>query len=110
MLDIILIYNLVVFINDTKNEASVYKMRLRRIMSNYGSYIQKITNEYDVEGRQILEIKSFEDLLQIKETINMPILMQERENAMETFFFIGTDRVVYIYELKVGTQRKKRIQ
>ena len=65
-LDITLGVKLAIFINDTKNEENIYKMRLRKIMSNYGSYIQKMNNEYEIGTRQILEIKSFEDLLQIK--------------------------------------------
>lgn len=108
ILDILLIIKLVFFINDTKNEKAVYNMRLRKIMSNYGSYIQKLNNEFDFEGRQILEIKSFEDLLQVKETINKPILMTEKILAMETYFFIPSDDDnVYIYELKVGNLRSK---
>ena len=108
ILDIILIAKLVIFINDTKNETAVYNMRLRKIMSNYGSYIQKLNNEFDFEGHQILEIKSFEDLLQIKETLNKPILMTERTLAMETYFFIPSDDNCYIYELKAGNLIKNR--
>ena len=108
ILDVILIIKLIIFINDTKNEKSVYNMRLRKIMSNYGSYIQKLNNEYDFYGRQILEIKSFEDLLQIKETLNKPILMTEKTIAMETYFFIPSEDNVYIYELKAGNLRKNR--
>jgi hypothetical protein len=110
IIDIILIVKLRIFIKDTKNEKAVYNMRLRKIMSNYGSYIQKLNNEYnfDFERYQILEIKSFEDLLQVRETINKPILMTEKTLAMETYFFIPSDNDVYIYELKAGNLRKSR--
>lgn len=108
IIDIILIIKLVIFIKDTKDEKSVYNMRLRKIMSNYGSYIQKLNNEFDFEGHQILEVKSFEDLLQIKETLNKPILMTEKSLAMETYFFIPSDDNCYIYELKAGNLRKRR--
>lgn len=108
IIDIISIIKLVIFINDTKNEKAVYNMRLRKIMSNYGSYIQKLNNEFDFDGHQILEIKSFEDLLQIKETLNKPILMTEKSLAMETYFFIPSDDNCYIYELKAGNLRKNR--
>lgn len=108
ILDIISIIKLIFFINDTKNEKAVYKMRLRKIMSNYGSYIQKLNNEYDFKNHQILEIKSFEDLLQIKDTLNKPILMTEKALAMETFFFIPSEENVYVYELNAGNLRKTR--
>lgn len=110
VIDICLVLNLVIFIKDTKDEKSIYNMRLKRIMSNYGSYIQKLNNEFDFEGYQILEIKSFEDLLQIKESINLPILMTEKPLAMETYFFIPSDKNVYIYELKAGHLSRNRIR
>lgn len=108
IIDIILITKLIIFIKDTKDEKSVYNMRLRKIMSNYGSYIQKLNNEYDFEERQILEVKSFEDLLQIKETLNKPILMTEKKIVMETYFFIPNEDSTYVYELKTGNLRKNR--
>ena len=108
IIDIILIVKLVIFIKDTKDEKAVYEMRLRKIMSNYGSYIQKLNNEFDFRDKQILEIKSFEDLLQVRETINKPILMTEKSLAMETYFFIPAEDNVYVYELKAGNLREKR--
>ena len=107
LIDIGLIVKLVIFIKDTKDEKAVYNMRLRKIMSNYGSYIQKLNNEFDFEGYQILEIKSFEDLLQIKETLSKPILVTEKELAMETYFFVQNDSTCYIYELKAGNLREQ---
>lgn len=108
LLDIFLIYKLVRFMKDTKDQKSVYKMALRKIMANYGSYIQKLNNELTFDDCQLLEIKSFEDLLQIRETINKPILMTEKASVMETYFFIPNDKDVYVYEFKVGNLRKRR--
>ena len=108
VIDIILVIKLIIFIKDTKNEKAIYNMRLRKIMSNYGSYIQKLNNEFEFDGYQILEIKSFEDLLQVRETINKPILMTEKSIVMETYFFIPSEKSVYIYELKAGNLRKNK--
>jgi len=107
-LDIFLVIKLAIFIKDTESEKAVYNMRLRKIMSNYGSYIQKLYNEFEFDTYQILEIKSFEDLLQIRETINKPILMTEKSLAMETYFFIPCDKNVYIFELKAGNLKATR--
>lgn len=108
IVDIILVTKLLIFIKDTKDEKAVYNMRLRKIMSNYGSYIQKLYNEYDFDKYQILEIKSFEDLLQVRETINKPILMTEKKLAKETYFFIPSENDIYVYELKAGNLRKSK--
>jgi len=108
IIDIILVIKLLIFIKDTKDEKAVYNMKLRKIMSNYGSYIQKLYNEYNFDKYQILEIKSFEDLLQVRETINKPILMTEKTLAKETYFFIPCENDVYVYELKAGNLRKSK--
>lgn len=108
--EIVLVVKLIIFIKDTKDEKSVYNMRLRKIMSNYGSYIQKLNNEFDFRDYQVLEIKSFEDLLQVRETISMPIFMTEKEVAMETYFFIQREDNVYVYELKAGFLRRNRLR
>lgn len=108
LVDFVLIRKLTRFRKDTENEKSLYNMKLRKIMMSYSSYIQKIGNEYEFGNRQILDVKVFEDLLQIRETINRPILMTETEDAMGTYFFIVTEDVVYIYELKAGNLKQKR--
>ena len=105
-IDVILIIKLLLFILGTKDEKGIYNIRLKRIMSNYGSYIQKINNEFDFSDNQILEVKSFEDLLQIKETLNEPILMTDKLSAMETYFFIPNGKNIYVYELKMNNLRK----
>lgn len=108
LIDIYLIIKLIIFIKDTKDEKSIYNMRLRKILSNYGSYIQKVKNEFEFDGYQILEIKSFEDLLQIREVINKPIFMVEKSLAMETYFFITCENYICIYELNAGNLRKAK--
>lgn len=108
IIELLLIVNLVIFVKDTKDEKTVYQMLLRKIMSNFGSYIQKLYNEFDFTGYQILEVKSFQDLLQIKDNLNTPILMTEMLPAMETYFFITNEKICYMYELKAGNFKRNR--
>lgn len=104
---IVMAIRLKVFIKDTESEDSLYRMKLRKIMMSYSSYIQKIDSEYSFEGKQIIEIKLFEDLLQLRETLNKPVLMVEKENAKETYFFVPADNTIYLYELNPGELTKK---
>jgi len=96
------------FIRDTESEIALYEMKLRKIMTSYSSYVQKISNEFKFGDRQILEVRLFEDLLQIRETINKPILMLEGEEAMDTYFFIASDDTTYLYELKPGSYKRNK--
>lgn len=96
------------FIKDTESEIALYEMKLRKIMTSYSSYVQKISNEYYFGDRQILEVRLFEDLLQIRETINKPILMLEGDVAMDTYFFIASDDTIYLYELQPGSYKRNK--
>lgn len=98
---------LYIFVNDTKDEVTVYKMKIKKILLNYDSYIQKIENVFDYEGHQVIEMKTFEDLLQVRDTISEPILMIEK--AKETDFIIPSKgNVVYIFKLKVKSLNKDK--
>ena len=52
----------------------VYKLELKKILSNYGSYIQKINNGFNLDKYEVIEIDKFNDILEIRETIQEPIL------------------------------------
>lgn len=102
ILTIMIIIELFIFMGSTKDDISIYKNKIKKILMNYDSYIQKINNEFNFEKYQQLEMKSFEDLLQIRDTINEPILMIEDETAQETSFLIPSKaEVMYIYKLRL---------
>jgi len=99
---------LYIFVNDTKDEVTLYKMKIKKILLNYDSYIQKIDNVFDYEGYQVVEMNTFEDLLQVRDTISEPILMVEK--VKETDFLIPSKgNVAYIFKLKVkGSNKDKK--
>ena len=93
---------LVVFIYITRNEDINYSIKIKRILSAYRSFIQRITNEFDSEGYQILYVSTFNEMLGIRDTIQSPILMNENEDKTRTLFFIPTNtKILYIHEIKV---------
>jgi len=109
ILIIMIIIELCIYTKDTKDDTAVYKMRIKKLMQNYGSYIQKMNNEFDYEGYQQLEMKTFEDLLQIRDTISEPILMVEKKKEEETDFLVPTkSNVIYVYKLRKKDIKKER--
>lgn len=106
IIDIILVIKLARFIYDTQNEKTIYRMKVRKILSNYGSYIQKINKEFDFEGYQSIELDSFERLLQIRDIKQEPILMLERKE--EAYFMLPTQsKLIYMFELNSGNTKKR---
>jgi len=92
----------VAFILLTRNTDINYTRRVGKIVSNYKSYIQKITNPFDREGYQLLVVDSFQELLEIRDTIQSPILMNENEDKTCTTFMIPTNtKLLYVFEIKV---------
>lgn len=93
---------LYVYINNTKDDLSRYKTKVKKILQNYNSYIQKTDKDFNFKGYQEIEMETFEDLLQIRDTISKPILMIEIKENKETDFLIPcSEKVVYIYKFKI---------
>ena len=102
-LDVLLALLLFVFLHLTKNEDITYASKIRRILRSYGSFIQRMEGEFDYEGYQSVMIKSFTELLGIRDTIQSPVLMSENHDETMTRFLIPTSnaRILYVFEIKV---------
>lgn len=99
---IIMSIKLYKYINKTKTKLSVYKKELKKILNNYGTYIQKINNSFSLRGYQVLKVAEFNDLLEIRDTIEQPILMVSNEDNLGTFFIIPSNtKLLYVYGLRV---------
>ncbi len=102
VLDVLGIGFFVFFVYKTRNTHINYLNKVKKIVNNYKSYIQEISNEFNIEGYQILNIKTFTEMLEIRDTIQSPILMNENEDGTCTRFVIPTDtKLLYVFELKI---------
>jgi hypothetical protein len=90
------------FMHLTKNEDITYTAKVRKLVSAYSSYIQRMEGEFDDEGYQILMIKTFNEMLGIRDTIQAPILMTEnRDKTMSRFLIPTNTKLLYVFEIKV---------
>ena len=101
-IDGLLIIVLIAFVFLTRNEDINYAIKVRKLVSSYRSYIQQISNGFDTNGYQILMVKTFTEMLGIRDTIQSPILMSENADQTCTQFIIPTNtKILYLYEVKV---------
>lgn len=112
---LIITYKMIKYIVKTRTAENIYQKKLKKILNNYGSYIQTLGNNVDFTKYQMLHINTFEDMLEISETISQPILMKENSEKTGAYFLILTNsKVVYVYRLKVETieedLKKERIK
>ena len=102
VVDALLILLLVAFIYFTRTADITYTARVKKILSQYKSYIQKIKNLFETQGYQVILVETFDELLEIRDTIQAPILMYENEDKTCAKFMIPTDsKLLYLFEIKV---------
>ena len=102
VVDILAVLLLLAFICLTRTPDITYATRVKKILSQYKSYIQKINNMFDHSGYQKIFVDTFDEMLEIRDTIQAPILMHENEDKTCTKFLIPTDsKLLYVYEIKV---------
>jgi len=90
------------YMHFTKNEDITYTAKVRKLVNAYSSYIQRMEGEFDDQGYQILPIKTFNEMLGIRDTIQAPILMTENKDQTMSRFLIPTNtKLLYVFEIKV---------
>lgn len=93
---------LVLYILRTRDRHIDYARRVGKILSSYKSYIQKINNPFDASGYQVLNVDTFPELLEIRDTLQMPILMYEDEDKTCSEFIIAAcNGLLYRHEISV---------
>lgn len=102
VVDVILLLILVAFICLTRTDDITYTARVKKIVSQYKSYIQRIKNVFDMSAYQVVIVDTFDEMLEIRDTIQAPILMHENEDKTCAKFIIPTDnKLLYLFEIKI---------
>ena len=100
--DLLAIIILVLYIFLSIDKHIDYARKVKKLVSDYDSYIQQILTPFDFSGYQVLKMNSFKGLLEIRDTVQSPLLMYENEDKTCSQFFITTaEKVLYLYEIAV---------
>jgi hypothetical protein len=100
--DLFFILFLVAFIYLTRTEDITYTARVKKILTQYKSYIQRINNLFNTSGYQVILVNTFDEMLEIRDTIQAPILMHENADKTCAKFIIPTDsKLLYLFEIKI---------
>ena len=122
-IDAFFIYKMVKYIYHTRTAETIYDIELKRILNYYHSYIQRIRNNIDLKngnmlqidndviykGCQYFKLESFNDMLEIRDSLNAPILMSSNDTNTATYFIIldVNNKAVYTYGLRVTDIKKQ---
>lgn len=111
ILDLCLIIITIRYEIKTRTAENIYERELKKILNNYSSYIQTLGDDFDFKSYQLLKVDTFNDMLEIRDTIKQPILMKENKDKTGAYFVIPSNtKILYVYRLKVcnikkGTQK-----
>ena len=94
---------LVRYVVVTRTAEDIYQKELKKILNNYHSYIQKINNQFNLSMYEKLKVDTFTDMLEIRDTLQQPILMVENSSKDGVYFIIPSNtKILYTYCLKVS--------
>lgn len=107
IIDVIFIILLIVYIIKNRTAKDIYDKELKKILNNYHSYIQKVNDKFDLRGYQALKVDTFTDMLEIRDTLQQPILMVENNESKGVYFIIPSNtKILYMYGLKLSDIKK----
>ena len=101
ILDALLVIILLIFILCTHDDNIDYETKVNRVLRNYKSYIQKVNNQVQAQGYQVLRVDTINELLEIRDTLQKPILFTENEDKTTSKFFILTEQIMYVFKIEV---------
>jgi hypothetical protein len=111
VVDVLAIALLAAFVYFTRTEDITYTARVKKILSQYKSYIQKINNLFEMSGYQVIMVDTFDEMLEIRDTIQAPILMYENGDKTCAKFIIPTDsKLLYLYQIKIDGYTEPEIE
>jgi hypothetical protein len=79
------------------NVKNDYQVALNRILKNYGDIVAEVVSPVETDYMKIIDVKNFDQLIDIEEEIRMPILFYETIPGQEGEFVILFDNMVYRY-------------
>ena len=117
VVDVLAIIYVVYWVIVNRDNETKYIKKLEKIKRDYSRYISETIITERVEDMMLTRslrievIKKFEDLLDIRDSLNKPILFHEERPNEEAVFYILTDRIGYLYIMRADDfkdEKKKK--
>lgn len=102
--------NLVRYISDTRSAEKMYDDEMKKILFDYKSYIQKITDLLDYNDYKVINVETFKELMGMREELQSPILMYQEKNIRRTIFLMVNQNLLFQFILDSNLIREKLIE
>lgn len=114
LVDICVIICVIVWVIRNRDNQTLYNKKLDRILKDYERYIcetvitQRVEDMMKTRSLRIELVKSFEDLIDVRDNLGKPILFHEERPGEEAIFYILSDKVGYIYLMRQEDMKKDK--
>lgn len=105
IIDIIAIVNLTIYLNKIFGKKSEYEKTLDKLLKDYDRLIVESPTVVNDNRYNVIIVKSFEELLDVRDNLKMPIIFNEIKPKCESWFYIKEENDLYLYVLssnKIG--------
>lgn len=77
-----------------------YKAELNRILKSCDEKIVKLSRSFDLEGKELIEVKDFGELIKLSEELFKPVLYWETPEKETAEFFVIIHNMIYRFKLE----------
>lgn len=112
--DLIGVIAIIVWIVKNRDNATIYQKKLNKILRDNERLIsetvitERVEDMMKTRSLRIEVIKDFASLMDIRDSLDKPILYHEERPGEEAVFYIINDRVGYIYVMRVEDMGKNK--
>lgn len=92
---------LIRFLNKIKVKGTEYDRILGTILKDYEGIVARVKKVPDFSGRTVVELESFDEILDISEKLDKPILFIEMHKRQKSWFLVVNGNEIYKYALKL---------
>lgn len=113
ILDVAGIAAIIVYVISHRDCKTIYAHKLKRILRDYDRYISETNNFKRTDFGDDLRteyVKSFDAIINIRDSLEKPILYHEEKVGERAVFYIIDDKVVYIYVMRAFDMKKPEKQ
>ena len=114
IIEIIAIAGILIYIISQRDAHALYQAKLNKILKDNERYInetlitERVEDMLKTKSLRIVMVKSFNDLLNIRDSLNRPILYHEEKIGIECVFYIISESIGYIYVMSVDDFKKEK--
>lgn len=87
-------------INTSVSKKSYYAKAIYKILKNYGDVVAEIVKPIDLKYLNVIDVKNFDQMLDIEEELRIPIMFYETIKNEEGWFILVHNDIAYRYILR----------